>query len=118
MRCSGYTGIKEAVAYGWVKAPIGPDPKCGATRRSDLRPRNGPFPGHYCLSLPIWDETGRLTHGVGENGPAKFFPSWTPRGIVFHGIGKKGLDARSVQFRDINGDGEYLSHLLLTLSAP
>ncbi|KAL8825309.1 MAG: hypothetical protein Q9191_004492 [Dirinaria sp. TL-2023a] len=100
-----YTGIKEAAAEGWIKPPIGPDPICGAARGSDLQTRNGPFPGHYCLSLPIWDETGRLTHGVGINGPAKFFPSWTERGIVFHGIGKKGLDARSVQFRDLDGDG-------------
>ena len=73
-----YQGIKQAIAQGWVKAPIGPDPhpfipdnapeNVGCLALRDLNViearQNNPDPAHYCHDLPIWQKTGRISHGV------------------------------------------------------
>ena len=120
-----FAGIQAAVAKGWVKPPVGPDPKptiansnsggqhCPASRDNALRIRNGPFPGHYCLGLPIWNPSGRLSHGVGQNGLAVFHPAWVAHGVVMHGIGKKGPSASSVQFVDMDANGVFPLFIIL-----
>lgn len=76
-------GIKKAVAQGWVKNPIGPDPKpvkgsdhdCHKKRSTlaifeprALEPRmlepRGTKSGHVCAGGVVWSSTGRIAHGV------------------------------------------------------
>ncbi|MCJ1470335.1 hypothetical protein MMC07_008980 [Pseudocyphellaria aurata] len=98
-----FVGIKAAIAKGWIRSPVGPDPpklisntkaeKADTTRKRrcptepTLRPVN--------KGLPITD-------GLGHNGPAVFSSTWVAQGRVSEG---RDLDAAGVHFADLDGDG-------------
>lgn len=64
-----HDAIKAVVNKGWIKNPIGPDPKPldgagqGCHKKRDIEPR-GQRGGHQCLGPVVWSSSGRLSHGV------------------------------------------------------
>lgn len=74
MASQWHDAIKEVVKKGWVKNPVGPDPKPmdgagqGCHKKRDLailEPR-AHKDGHWCSGPVIWSSSGRLSHGVSQ----------------------------------------------------
>ncbi|KAL9585488.1 MAG: hypothetical protein Q9212_001494 [Teloschistes hypoglaucus] len=124
MASQWHDAIKEVVKKGWVKNPVGPDPKPmegagqGCHKKRDLavlesrdlavlEPR-AHKDGHWCSGPVIWSSSGRLSHGVGKNGDHKFNQKWTYRGYAFGDVGDglgPGKDGQGLIFADLRGTG-------------
>lgn len=68
-----HDGIKKAAAQGWIKRPVGPDPKpdprnkdqeCHKRRDLALFVPRGTRLGHECSGGVVWSELGQIAHGV------------------------------------------------------
>ncbi|KAL8959199.1 MAG: hypothetical protein Q9193_003895 [Seirophora villosa] len=108
-------GIQKAVAQGWVKDPVGPDPRpdprpdpnnhnqnCYNRRAVGLlEPENAKL-GHQCAGGVGWMEAGKIARGDGVNGDHRFNPKWIPR----RGAGDPvSRDGRQMVFADLRGTG-------------
>ncbi|KAL8788939.1 MAG: hypothetical protein Q9195_007055 [Heterodermia aff. obscurata] len=106
-----YSGIQQADSKGWIKPPVPvqyihpPNPQC-ISKRVNIPFISGQHSGHYCLDPSTWTKTGsngRISHGVGTNGPAQFRKNWIKKTRAGPGIDKKGQ--MHVKFADITGNG-------------
>lgn len=95
------SGIQQADSKGWIKPPVAiqnihpPNPQCDSSlsKRVNVPFITGQHSGHYCLEPPKWTKTtphGRISHGVGKNGPALFKKNWIKKTRAGPGIDKKG----------------------------
>ena len=110
MAAQWYNAFQQADYDGWIKAPVSvptihpADPACLSKRAS--APLAGEKTGHFCREPPKWTKTGsdgRISHGVGQNGPAKFKPNWEEKTRSGPGYDKKGQG--HVKLVDITGNG-------------
>ena len=96
-----FSGIQQADSKGWIKPPVAVQnihpahPLCipNLSKRVNSQFVPGEHSGHYCLNPPKWTKTGsngRISHGVGKNGPAQFKKNWIKKSRAGPGIDKKG----------------------------
>ncbi|KAI4141771.1 MAG: hypothetical protein LQ341_003437 [Variospora aurantia] len=111
MASQWYKGIQNAVARGWVKDPIGPDPQpdpnnpnqdCIKRRSLETPKPRGLKTGHQCASGVNWSQVGKIARGDGANGDHKFSPKWIRRGGAGDPLSRDG--SRTV-FADLRGTG-------------
>ncbi|KAL8646858.1 MAG: hypothetical protein Q9210_005893, partial [Variospora velana] len=111
MASQWHKGIQNAVAQGWVKDPIGPDPQpnpnnpnqsCINRRSLEILEPRGFKTGHQCASGVNWSQVGKIARGDGANGDHKFNPNWIRRGGAGDPLSRDG--SRMV-FADLRGTG-------------
>ncbi|KAI4175392.1 MAG: hypothetical protein LQ348_006177 [Seirophora lacunosa] len=104
-------GIQKAVAQGWVKDPVGPDPRPDPNNHNQncynrravglLEPENAKL-GHQCAGGVGWMGAGKIARGDGLNGDHRFNPKWIPRGGAGDPLSR---DGRQMVFADLRGTG-------------
>ena len=93
-----FNGIQWADKKNWIQPPVSvkrlhPElSACKVTKRANI-PTAGEKTGHFCREAPKWEKTGsdgRISHGFGKNGDAKFKKNWTKKTRAGPGHNKKG----------------------------
>ncbi|KAL8969093.1 MAG: hypothetical protein Q9197_004527, partial [Variospora fuerteventurae] len=111
MASQWHKGIQNAVARGWVKDPIGPDPQpdpnnpnqnCINRRSLEAPEPRGLKTGHQCATGVNWSQVGKIARGDGANGDHKFSPSWIRRGGAGDPLSR---DGSRIVFADLRGTG-------------
>ncbi|KAL8986983.1 MAG: hypothetical protein Q9177_003772, partial [Variospora cf. flavescens] len=111
MASQWHKGIQNAVARGWVKDPIGPDPQpdpnnssqdCINRRSLETPKPRGLKTGHQCASGVNWSQIGKIAGGDGANGDHKFSPRWIRRGGAGDLLSR---DGSQIVFADLRGTG-------------